>query len=1458
MVTVSASDPQITDNTSITTYSDNINDKKLSLNTVNVSNEKNEINIEKTQKGSLQNDCEEKLLRLKDVNTELNSIGFGSEINHLKFNNPKFEPYFSRNYINSYTFNYLCSELTFNLTFQEIEYENDHSSDKIIDYYLKGDTETSISNKTNSEGQLSITHSMPTLSVYTLYHSLQNKLSFYNYTKMKLNFKHKLKLTSNYNQYTTYDETPHLIQNITNSTSTQISGITIKSNNITSLKTNSNGQMTFTVPSTYSLSSSQHNVNFYTNSVEMDEYFQSKVGVSLKANSQTPTISASIPNTFVYGASDNIITVTLTDSISGAALSDQTIKYKIDEGSEQTASSTTNSKGQVYIALPDNLAGGSHNFDFSSVKNTDYNSASGTQQTFNIKTQQSSMGTSDVSYSFVYGYDVGSVVVNLFDVEGVVVPGVVVNCTLWLGNKEITDMPVVRSGEAFSIPKGLAGGEYTLMYDFGGNENYTKSSMSTSITINPQQSSISTSDVSYNFIFNSESNTVTINLYNAFDDLLLGKKISYNFNGETKEVVSGVEFVLPIKGLKVDTYTLSYQFKGDENYTKSSMSTSITIGPQQSSMGTSDVSYSFVYGYDVGSVVVNLFDVEGVVVPGVVVNCTLWLGNKEITDMPVVRSGEAFSIPKGLAGGEYTLMYDFGGNENYTKSSMSTSITINPQQSSISTSDVSYNFIFNSESNTVTINLYNAFDDLLLGKKISYNFNGETKEAVSGEAFVLPITGLKVGDYTLSYQFMGDENYTKSNVVTTNINVIQQTPNISTPYLKYTFTYGVDNAIIVTLTDSKSNDPLEGKTIKYHFDSLTAETLITNSNGQVSIPVSKDLTAALNHILNYNFVGDYNYTNRTGLQVNFTINSRKTFVNNSMDHYIFIEGTNSNTVPVFLYDVYKTKLLTGKTIYYNINGVNGFTNDGIISIPNGLPGGRVYTLTYTFRGDDNYIKSSNSSLIFIQKITHFEGFNLSTINSSVNYTVCLKTLDGNVLSNESLLFVFNNTYYPVVTNVNGVACLSLNNLSLGSYNVDYVYFGNNLYTSSNGFSNINVVDKLKTDSNIILTYDVKGKVLNFNLTSNNIPINEANITVLINGTNYTLITDKDGLASIDLSNYSLGTYNLSYYYPGNKDINKCNGSCNISVTNPIDSVLTLNNYTMTVGLLGNLTGKLTTFNGTPLNGMVIFLNLTNLGNNLSKVYNVTSDINGDYALPINLAVGEYSASASYLGKTIGNNTYLNIGPVYSSISIKANMTFVGTVLSVNNLTETYGDGLNLTGKLLDINGKPVIGQHILLNLTRLSDGVSKIYPCTTDNTGEYQLEINLYPGEYSVSGSFNGLTVKNVTYSLSTIINGSILINKVVTVLSADEFLAKVNYGLIFTGKLINSESEPLSNQMISINLNNSRNGLSKTYYVYTDTNGVYSLVINLAKGSYTAQCSFTGTNEYESSIANTSLSIKA
>ena len=81
-----------------------------------------------------------------------------------------------------------------------------------------------------------------------------------------------------------------------------------------------------------------------------------------------------------------------------------------------------------------------------------------------------------------------------------------------------------------------------------------------------------------------------------------------------------------------------------------------------------------------------------------------------------------------------------------------------------------------------------------------------------------------------------------------------------------------------------------------------------------------------------------------------------------------------------------------------------------------------------------------------------------------------------------------------------------------------------------------------------------------------------------------------------------------------------------------------------------------------------------------------------------------------------------------------------TVLSANKFKEPYGAGQNFTGKLLDNTGKPIIGQHIAITLSN-SQGQSKLYWASTDYNGEYQLEINLYSGEYKAQCSFGGNSI---------------------------------------------------------------------------------------------------------------------
>ena len=82
-----------------------------------------------------------------------------------------------------------------------------------------------------------------------------------------------------------------------------------------------------------------------------------------------------------------------------------------------------------------------------------------------------------------------------------------------------------------------------------------------------------------------------------------------------------------------------------------------------------------------------------------------------------------------------------------------------------------------------------------------------------------------------------------------------------------------------------------------------------------------------------------------------------------------------------------------------------------------------------------------------------------------------------------------------------------------------------------------------------------------------------------------------------------------------------------------------------------------------------------------------------------------------------------------------------TFLSVNLFNRTVGAGDNFTGVLTDNNGNVIVGQHIALNLTRLSNGLSKVYWVTTDTNGEFQLAINLGIGDYTANCSFAGTSV---------------------------------------------------------------------------------------------------------------------
>ena len=260
--------------------------------------------------------------------------------------------------------------------------------------------------------------------------------------------------------------------------------------------------------------------------------------------------------------------------------------------------------------------------------------------------------------------------------------------------------------------------------------------------------------------------------------------------------------------------------------------------------------------------------------------------------------------------------------------------------------------------------------------------------------------------------------------------------------------------------------------------------------------------------------------------------------------------------------------------------------------------------------------------------------------------------------------------------------------------------------------------------------------------------------------------------------------------------------------------------------------------------MTFFLNKNNTATSpvTGDIYSITEIHNGT-------AVVDFR-NASFL-KT-GNNVTV-IGPGMGSLDggnrpyafynvndsdIPTNKS-IDTILTANDFKEIYGTGQNFTGKLTDNQGNPIIGQHIALKLTNPQTGANKIYWQTTDNNGEYQLEINLYPGVYTAECSF-GETSQYVDSSASATINVITTSQKKTKLIGSDLNSIKGSY---YNVLLIDNDTNALVNQELLITFYNGNQSIS--YTLYTNEKGVSEIQINFNPGNYTVKVEYLGNEKY-------------
>lgn len=381
-----------------------------------------------------------------------------------------------------------------------------------------------------------------------------------------------------------------------------------------------------------------------------------------------------------------------------------------------------------------------------------------------------------------------------------------------------------------------------------------------------------------------------------------------------------------------------------------------------------------------------------------------------------------------------------------------------------------------------------------------------------------------------------------------------------------------------------------------------------------------------------------------------------------------------------------------------VDNVTNLTYAGLFTYDDSLLESGNYTFI-AYHNEDKYYTSSKTEGTFM--IDYEIEVNAPDVvkyfGGSQNFVVeVLK--NGIGVANKSVIITLNGVDYTRITDKNGNASLGLN-LNSGNYTIDVKV------------DDI-VVNSTVTIKPTIIANDLTKMFRNatrFEATfvdSDGNALKNTDVEFNINGVFYTRTTDENGTAGLNI-NLDPGVYIITSQNPktGERLGNNITVLSTIVENNDLTKYYK-NGSQFVVKILdeqGNAVGagKVVTFN---INGVF---------------YTRTTNESGHVKLNINLNPGDYVITTEYNGLKVSNN-------------IK-----VLSVLETKDLVMKYKDGSTFDAKLLDSQGKSYPGQSIQFNVNGI------FYYRTTDSSGVAKLNINLMPGEYIITSSFNGLYVSN-------------------------------------------------------------------------------------------------------------------
>ena len=582
-----------------------------------------------------------------------------------------------------------------------------------------------------------------------------------------------------------------------------------------------------------------------------------------------------------------------------------------------------------------------------------------------------------------------------------------------------------------------------------------------------------------------ENNTINADSYG----IQFTSADSKNSIVDNNVIISGKDYAISVAGTNTsitDNYIISKDYYGNGAVTSKSNDTIIENNTPAGASINTDISASINKNATI-KIDVLPFDANG--------NVTIKFNGKSETVS--FNASQTIVYDLGVLGiGDYEVTVIYNGNAKYNATNITKTFSIGK----ISDYNVTLNTtdVVAGENSTLVIILpedATGVVNVTVGKD-SYKAN-----VTDGVASV-KINSLIAGDYKVNVTYSGDKTYEVSNnVFNLAVNPMKVNLNISDVVMFYRD----GTRMVAILTDIKGN-PIANATVYFTINGKTyART--TDTNGTASLAINL-ISKIYNSTILYNGSDIYDkFSKNITVTVNPTILANDTVLM-YMDGTVFVAKFLDKT----------GKALTNASVKFNINGVfytRITDNDGVAKLNIRLrPGSYILTAYNNVTGEEKGFDITVKSLIVANDLTKY-------YLNATRFEATVYNKNGTLAINKNVTFNINGVFYTRQTNENGVVGLNIN-LRPGNYIITTMFDGLAIG------NNINVLPTLVTND-LSMKYLDGSKFTAQTLDGQGNPLANQNVSFNINGVLYHRVTDKDGMASLNIRLMS-GDYIITSYW----------------------------------------------------------------------------------------------------------------------------------------------------------------------------------------------------------------------------------------------------------------------------------------------------------------------------------------